>query len=321
MALLLGLSLGAAPASAAQTARCEIPLVGSAAPLPAATEASDPTPVGAAIIQVEGQEGTPAAEAAPAATPVAPTPDPADVLAGELTAVAEALAACLTDGEVETVVELAGERFLGQMYGGSVPLSAEEYIALAGQLTPVPVRIASVDEVAADGEDGATAVVTHVVGNQLTRAEWTFSQVDANDRAEGESRWRLDGERQLPVPPPSGASPLGVEIGERSFGLSAGEVPGPDVVLRGINVADEDHEMLVFRLAPGYTTADLLRAVGPDLPQEATFIGERPVPAGAQADLVLVDLEPGEYTLVCLFTDARGVPHLAQGMAAVFTVG
>ena len=79
--------------------------------------------------------------------------------------------------------------------------------------------------------------------------------------------------------------------------------------------------MLVLRLAPGYTTADLLRATGPDLPPEVTFVGERPVPAGEQADLVLVDLEPGAYTLVCLFTDAQGVPHLAQGMEAAFTVG
>ena len=126
------------------------------------------------------------------------------------------------------------------------------------------------------------------------RAEWTFSQVDEDDRAEGESRWRLDGERQLPVPPPADATPLGVEIGERSFELSANDVAGPDVVLRGINVAGEDHEMLVLRLAPGYTTADLLRATGPDLPQEVTFIGERPVPAGEQADLVLVDLPPGD---------------------------
>ena len=311
------------PAAAAQRARCEIPAIATPAPSPAAAEETAPTPVGAAIIQIEGQAATPAAAvvSVPAATPVMPTPDPAEVLTQELTAVSEALTACLTEGDIETVVALAGERYLGQLFGGSVPLSAEEYIALAGQLTPTPTRIVSVEDVARDGEDRATAVVAHVVGNQLMRAEWTFSQVDEDDRAEGESRWRLDGERQLSVPPPADATPLGVEIGERSFELSANDVAGPDVVLRGINVAGEDHEMLVLRLAPGYTTADLLRATGPDLPQEVTFIGERPVPAGEQADLVLIDLPPGAYTLVCLFTDAQGVPHLAQGMAAEFTVG
>jgi uncharacterized cupredoxin-like copper-binding protein len=78
--------------------------------------------------------------------------------------------------------------------------------------------------------------------------------------------------------------------------------------------------MLVLRLAPGYTTVDLLRASGPDLPREVTFIGARTVTAGDEGDLVLVDLEPGEYNLVCLFPDPEGIPHLAQGMEATFTV-
>jgi hypothetical protein len=326
-ALTIGISaatlLAAAPlpVAAAQVSRCEIPAAVSAAPVPAATEEAAPTPVGSAIIQVEG-EATPAASVAssPVATPIPPTPDAVETLTQDLTAVAEALAACLSEGDVETVVALAGERYLGQMFGGSVPLSAAEYIALASQLTPTPTRIVALEDVAPDGDDRAVAVVTHIVANQLMRAEWTFTQVDEDDRAEDESRWRLDGERQLAVPTPSGATPLGVEIGDLSFDLSAADVAGPDVVLRGLNVSAEDHEMLVLRLAPGYTTADLLRATGPDLPQEVTFIGERPVPAGEQADLVLVDLEPGAYTLVCLFTDSQGVPHLAQGMEAVFTV-
>lgn len=317
MATALLLAPGPLPVSAVQSARCEIPVAETAAPLTAAAQESAPTPVGAAIIQVEGQAATPA----PAATPIAPTPEPAATLTQELTAVSEALAACLSAGDVETVVELAGERYLGQIFGGSVPLPAEEYIALASQLTPIPTRIVSVEDAAQNGDDRATAVVAQIVGNQLMRAEWTFSQVAASDRAEDESRWRLEGERQLDPRPPSGAAPLGVEIGDRSFELSAESVAGPDIVLRGINVAAEDHEMLVLRLAPGYTTADLLRATGPDLPQEVAFVGERPVPAGAQANLVLVDLEPGDYTLVCLFTNAEGLPHLAEGMAAEFTVG
>ena len=78
--------------------------------------------------------------------------------------------------------------------------------------------------------------------------------------------------------------------------------------------------MLVLRLAPGFTTADLLRASGPDLPREVTYIGAATVTAGNEGHLVLVDLEPGEYTMVCLFPDPAGIPHLAQGMEATFTV-
>jgi uncharacterized cupredoxin-like copper-binding protein len=114
--------------------------------------------------------------------------------------------------------------------------------------------------------------------------------------------------------------PIDIEIGDRSFTLDETLVAGPDVVLRGSNVSDEDHEMLVLRFTPGYTTADLLRASGPDLPQEVTFFGAATVLAGDDGELVLVDLEPGQYTLVCLFPDQAGTPHLAQGMEATFTV-
>jgi hypothetical protein len=128
------------------------------------------------------------------------------------------------------------------------------------------------------------------------------------------------GERRLPTPAPTDAAIIQVDIGDLWFALNETTVDSPDVVLRGRNTVAEDHEMLVLRLAPGYTTADLLRATGPDLPAEVTFIGELPIPGGGDGDLVLVDLEPGAYTIVCLFPDAQGTPHLAQGMEADFTV-
>jgi hypothetical protein len=154
----------------------------------------------------------------------------------------------------------------------------------------------------------------------VLRSEWTFEHAPEADRRRDEIVWRLAGERQMPVPAPAGAATMGVEIGNRSFTLNRSSVEGPDVVLSGTNDSNDDHEMLVLRLATGYSTADLLRAAGPDLPQEVAYIGELPVPSGGSGDLVLVDLEPGTYTLVCLFPDAQGTPHLAQGMEAAFTV-
>ena len=274
------------------------------------------------IIKVEG-EAEPAAATAvssPVATPVQPAPDPVELLDRELTAVAEALAACLSEGDAETVTQLAAERYLGQLFGSSVPFSRDQYEAIASELTPVPVRIVSLEDVTVSGDDRATALVTQIVGNQLLRAEWTFERAPSSERRARESTWRLAGERQQPVSAPPGAAPIDVEIGDSSFTLDEMRVSGPDVVLNGTNDSDEDHEMLVLRLAPGYTTADLLRASGPDLPREVTYIGAATVTAGNEGHLVLVDLEPGEYTMVCLFPDPEGIPHLAQGMEATFTV-
>ena len=325
---LSGAGLTWSPAALAAT--CEVPEVarGRDRPSDAATTGSpDPSPAtGSSIIQVEGEDKLTAATAVsfplatPAATPVQPTPDPVEVLAEELTAVSESLAACLSEGDAETVTELAAERYLGQLFGSSVPFSREDYLAIASELTPIPTRIVSLEDVTRSGDDRATALVTQIVGNQLMRAEWTFEPAPDDERRARESIWRLAGERQLPVAAPSGAVQIDVEIGDRSFTLDETPIAGPEVVLSGTNVSDEDHEMLVLRFAPGYTTTDLLRASGPDLPDEVTFIGAATVPAGDDGDLVLVDLEPGQYTLVCLFPDQTGTPHLAQGMEASFTV-
>jgi hypothetical protein len=218
------------------------------------------------------------------------------------------------------VTQLASERYLGQLFGSSVPFSREEYLALASELTPIPTRIVAVEDVTLSADDRATALVTQVVGNQLLHAEWTFEPAPGDERRAGESVWRLAGERQQPVSAPPGVAPIDVEIGDLTFTLDETTISGSNVVLSGSNVSDEDHEMLVLRFAPGYTTADLLRASGPNLPAEVTFIGAATVLAGGENDLVLVDLEPGQYTLVCLFSDQAGTPHLAQGMEATFTV-
>jgi hypothetical protein len=257
----------------------------------------------------------------PQATPVAELPpDPVALLRDELTAVSEALAACLSAGDVQTVTELAGERYLGQLFGSSVPFSAADYVAIAAELTPLPTRIVALSEVAQPAADRATATVTQVVGNQLLKAEWTFEQATGDERPRGRSAWKLRSERPLPVEAPSDASTIAVDIDDASFSLNHEVVTGPHVVLRGSNASAEDHEMLVLQFANGFTTADLLRASGPDLPEEVSWIGETSIRGGREGELVLVDLEPGVYTIVCLFPNADGLPYLTDGMEAVFTV-
>jgi hypothetical protein len=319
--LWLGLSVAphaiAVPASA--SAACAIPRHGSEEPPVESADSTADEDALPAVIEVEGDRSDDRAERQDA-TPAAGQAHSDEALAEELTAASDALAACLSAGDVEMVVQLAGERYLGQMFGSSVPMSREEYIAIAHALTPVPTRIVELDAVTLVKRGEATALVTHVVGNQLMQAEWAFERVPRGERDEGENDWRIVAERQLPAATPRGAQVIDVEIKERSFALDRQTVSGPDVVLRGENLASEDHEMLVLRYAPGYSSADLLRATGPDLPSEVTYIGEIPVRAGSARDLVLVDLEPGIYTLVCLFPDADGIPHLAYGMEATFTV-
>jgi hypothetical protein len=311
------LGLGLTPLPARAQAHCGIPAAAGAAqglePAKAATPAAGP-----GIIQIEGTApATPAS--LPAATPIAAL-EPAEALKQELTAVSEALAACLSAGKSDTIVALAGERYLGQLFGSSVPMSKQEYVASMSGVPPVPTRIVSVTDVVAGADGRATANVTQIVGNQLLRAQWLFERAPADERRRGQTTWRLAAESRLPAPAPSDAATIDVGIGDRAFTLSQATIHDSDVVLRGNNTSNEDHEMLVLRFAPGFTTEDLLRASGPDLPKEVTYIGELPVRATGRGDLVLTDLERGTYHIVCLFLDADGTPHLADGMEATFTV-
>ncbi|MFN8677356.1 MAG: hypothetical protein U0Z70_13365 [Thermomicrobiales bacterium] len=294
----------------------------AAATLPGAQAAAQTTPTACAV--ASSSAATPEAEAieleaatpstlplaSPAATPVATR----DALADDITHTAEQLAACLSDNNAAAVVQLASERYLGQLFGSSVPLSVDDFISISQSISATPVRIVSVEDVTPSADDRATATVTQVVGHQVIKATWTFK------RGSARVPWMLDHEQRLPTTVPTGADAIEVAIGDLSFDLDPASVSGGDVVLRGDNTDTIDHEMLVLKLDAGFTTQDFLRAAGPDLPPQVTFIGEMPVRAGQQQDLVLVDLEPGQYTIACLFPDSEGIPHLAQGMAATFTV-
>jgi hypothetical protein len=324
MALLLAVAMASAGLGwgpAARAAACEIPRT-AAGSLPAAPAATPTTR--SAVIQVAGSEATPASlpAASPEATPIAPppTPEPAADLTDELIALSDAVATCLSEGDAKTVTQLADGRYLGQLFGSSVPLSPEDYTAIASALTPVPTRIVAVEDITQSAGDRATATVTQVVGNQLMRDEWTFERVAPGERPAGRSTWKLRSERSLPIDVPRDAKPIDVKISDTAYTLDVTNVSGPDVVLHGDNVGTEDHELLVLKLENGFTTAELLRATGPDLPKEAIFIGEIPIRSGHEADLALIDLDPGVYTIVCLFPNADGVPYLAAGMEAAFTV-
>jgi hypothetical protein len=306
----------------ARAAACEVPVAaGRGLPTaPAATPAA-----GAGIIQVEGtpKDATPASlPRATTGTPIAtlPTAASSEVLTADLTAVSEALAACLSAGDAETVTTLADPRYLGQLFGSSVPLAAEDYIAIASELTPVPTRILRLENATQTAADRATATVTQVVGNQLLQDEWTFQRVAPGDRPANRNPWMIRSERSLPVTAPPDAGAIEVDIADTKYTLDTNRVTGPNVVLHGTNTTDVDHEMLVLKLTNGITTKDLLRAAGPDLPANAHFLGEVPIRGGHEADLVLVELDPGTYTIVCLFPNADGVPYLADGMEATFTV-
>ena len=89
-------------------------------------------------------------------------------------------------------------------------------------------------------------------------------------------------------------------------------------VLRLDNAGPQDHHVLVQRLAPGRTKADVERWLA------GGRRGERPVSpiffgtsrqAPGETSYVTIDLEPGAYLFICRVDDAGdGRPHVEHGM-------
>jgi len=250
-------------------------------------------------------------------TAVVGTPSPTSTDAVEVEAVARSLAACLSDGNNPLVARLATGSYLGQIFGGGPSLAEDEFLALVEDLPAIRTEIRSISDIQVQ-TDTASADVVSIVGHQLLHARWNFVR-DASPR-DDETPWRIDAEVPATVVPPSDAATIGVAMEEYEFGLDEDAAVGPNVVLAGRNGGNEDHEMLVLRLSDDITSADILRAAGPGLPESVEFIGQVTVPADDRADLVLVDLDPDVYTIICLLPDANGTPHLAQGMTVEFEV-
>ena len=93
--------------------------------------------------------------------------------------------------------------------------------------------------------------------------------------------------------------------------------------IRVVNeAATQSHEVLIARLAPGKTAHDLLAWVEKmDGPPPGMPLGGTVGLAKGVENLIPVNLEPGEYALLCFLPDHKdGKPHVAHGMFRQITV-
>ena len=84
------------------------------------------------------------------------------------------------------------------------------------------------------------------------------------------------------------------------------------------NAGAQWHHLVVARMNPGATTADVKRFFTTEEgkpPLEEDNLEETAVIDGGEAQLTEVDLTPGNYALLCFIPDrAGGPPHVAKGM-------
>src|SRR5204863_3888864 len=131
------------------------------------------------------------------------------------------------------------------------------------------------------------------------------------------------------APPGAGAPPVAaatVTGKDFTFDMPA-TLPAGRTIVRFTNEGPQPHEMGVLRIATGKTAADLTQFFS--APPGTAPAGPPPFSSAGGIEgfgkdgsgFAALDLQPGEYSAVCLIPDpASGKPHIALGMSKSFTV-
>ena len=118
-----------------------------------------------------------------------------------------------------------------------------------------------------------------------------------------------------------GAADVTMKLVDYGFDLSKPLAAGKHVI-RVQNVAEQSHEVVLARLAPGKTPQDLLNWIfKPEGPPPGEPMGGTAAMAKGEWNDIVVDLSPGEYAMFCFVPDAKdGKEHVAHGMIRQFSV-
>jgi len=119
------------------------------------------------------------------------------------------------------------------------------------------------------------------------------------------------------------AAPAVVTIRASDFAFAApAEITAGVTTLRMVNDGPELHHVQLVRFDEGRSLDDYLAAVraGDPLPAWARMVGGPNAPAPAAQSEATLDLQPGNYALICFVHSPDGVPHVAKGMARAIVV-
>lgn len=202
-------------------------------------------------------------------------------------------------------------------------LTPDRMIAEAGTTSPadvvagleafnLPITILSLGDVRTYSDGRLSAEFVHLFGDHLYYRSRIFV-------IEEDGYIKFDEEIYLPEEPQGTQEVVDVALTDFALQLDQGAVENAQfVVLRGHNEAAVPHEIIVVRLPEGATAEQAIAGAVDE--SQIDFIGQVAIAPGTSDDLVLTNLKPGQYTLLCFLDEPDGVPHAALGMIGQLTV-
>lgn len=120
---------------------------------------------------------------------------------------------------------------------------------------------------------------------------------------------------------PEPESDVTIVMDDYSFQVT-GKLGAGEQTIRVETATEQPHEFILAKLAPGATAEEFAHALeSSEGPPPGKLLGGVTALSRGEINYLTVDLEPGEYALVCPIADAGdGRPHFMHGMTHQFTV-
>jgi hypothetical protein len=269
-----------------------------------------PTPPEASPSAGDALEASPEGEVqiVPAASPEIPVGEaaPDDVVAAVEAATVNAIH-CLNAGDYVAFAALHTPDGLLDECGTTNVYDAPMCFEGIPPVTSYEVSDVQVHE---DGQLSADLVLQF--GSFVTHERQFFVVAD-------DGTYQLDISPELPVEIPEGATVIDGELVDYAFELRQATAPAGDIAFNVTNNGEYPHEIVVLQLPDGVTVEALFE--DESLFEQVQFFGFTFAAPGQTANpLVLRDMQPGTYTLVCFVDVPEGMPHVMRGMVLEFEV-
>ena len=192
---------------------------------------------------------------------------------------------------------------------------SESLLFLPESIGQLPIALRRVMDTTVSGNT-ATVHVMFALGTQRSSVRQSMVKQDGV--------WKIDGEERLSPGIQSGTTTVDLQIDECTLVSESNAVTSANVAFRVENVGKRPHHFMLNRVPEGLDLMLLLHGDGSPHEgiEDVAFVDS--LEPGEQINVAFTKpLAPGRYVLLCFrpnLDDPQGLPHIAAGIVAEFTV-